>query len=71
MRRTVFSLAGLVVATQVVIPVAAAARGAAVLVQGRGMAGSGLVVLASIVSRGSTGHIMRAVGFLVHEEVSF
>jgi hypothetical protein len=71
MARASFALSRLVVAAQVIVPVAAAARGAAVLVQGRGMAGGGLVVLASIVSRGSIGHIMRAVGFLVHEEVSF
>lgn len=55
MRWTVFSLAGLVVAAQMVIAVAAAARGATALVQRRDLVFGGLVVFAGIVARGALG----------------
>lgn len=71
MRWTVFSLAGLVMAAQMVITVAAAARGATALVQRRDLVLGGLVVFGGIVARGRIGHIVRAVGFLVHEAISF
>ena len=70
MRRTVFSLAGLVVATQVVIPDAAADRCAPPLGQRCDLVLCGLVVLAGIVTRRGAGHIVRAVSFFVHEDVS-
>jgi hypothetical protein len=66
-----FSPLGLVVAAQVIVPVAAAGGGAVVLVQLGGLFVLGLVAVIGITTGAYAGHIMGAVSFLVHDDLTF